>query len=206
LNIDDLCIFFDKQSKIAGTIATADKKRVVIVIQSQEKITPLKPTIIFLLPLLKRDDYETALYALTEIGVNIIQPIFTQKTAHQWNRRDNDRAERILIGAAEQSKNFAYPELADPILLDTALQKYAAAPIKIFFDPLGKPFFEVAQIVHSKNISQLLLLIGPEGDLNAEEKKITHTHGFIFCALTPTIMRATQAASLGAGFIRSLLV
>jgi RsmE family RNA methyltransferase len=206
LNSGDHCIFFDRHVHVSVVIvAFVGKKQLNCTIQSVKKTVFLQPRLTFLLPLLKRDDYESALYALTEVGVSTIQLVFTQKTAHQWSGdRDTDRAQRVIISAAEQSKNFAYPELKEPISLESALKKYNA-PAKIFFDPAGDKFFEVMQTLHSKNPQDVLLLVGPEGDLHSEEKKMVQVNGFIFCALTPTIMRAVQAAALGAGFVRSLL-
>jgi 16S rRNA (uracil1498-N3)-methyltransferase len=208
LNVQDQCILFDRSTKVIVIImAFVGKKNISVEIQSIQKTVNLQPTITFLLPVLKRDDYETALYALTEVGVNNIQLVFTQKTAHQWaGKRDSERAERILVAAAEQSKNFAYPYIKEPILLTDALQKYNTAELKFFFDPAGKKLFDVVQKTRDARISDMVLLIGPEGDLSLEEKKLVEMNDFIFCALTPTIMRATQAAALSAGFIRSIFV
>jgi len=207
LRIHDQCILFDRHIQASVTIvAFIGKKQISVAVQSVQKTIALQPTVTFLLPLLKREDYESALYSLAEVGVSTIQLVFTQKTAHHWaGAKDNDRAQRILIGAAEQSKNFAYPQLEEPISLEAALKKYNAASAKIFFDPEGKPFFDVMQKLHGNRAENVLLLIGPEGDLSLEEKKMVQVNDFVFCALTPTIVRAVQAAALGAGFVRSLL-
>jgi 16S rRNA (uracil1498-N3)-methyltransferase len=206
LQSGDRCIFFDKYIHADVIIDAIEKKRISCVIQDTKKNISLQPQITFLLPVLKRDDYEAALYSMAEMGVSTIQLVFTHKTAHQWiEGKDRERAQRILIGAAEQSKNFMYPELKEPIALEAALQKYDATAVKIFFDPQGKAFFDVVQqVMQTKVVRQVVLLIGPEGDLTGEEKKKVRVADFTFCALTPTVVRAVQAATLGAGFIRSL--
>lgn len=208
LHSKDRCIFFDRDTYIIATVeAFVGKKQVHITIHSIHSTTTLRPYITFLLPMLKREDYEAALYTLTEVGVTNIQLVFTQKTANKWSgERDSDRAHRIMIAAAEQSKNFAYPQLRAPISLQEALKKYSNCASKIFFDPQGKSFFDVMQILHADHPDQIVLLVGPEGDLTSEEKEVVRVYNFVFCALTPTIMRAVQATGLAAGFIRSLLV
>lgn len=207
IKVGQSCILFDKNTYIVAILNNyKGKKCLDFEIQLLELVKPLDPTIIFLLPLLKRDDYETVLYSLTELGVNFIQPVFTQKTAHQWTKKDDERANRILIAAAEQSKNFSYPDIKDPISLELALKRYEKASLKIFFEPHGSKFFEVTQSLHQSGQKDIVLLIGPEGDLSAEEKLIVKNNNFIFCALTPTVIRSVQAAALGAGFIRSLLI
>ena len=206
LKVHEQCILFDRYIHASVMIeAFIGKKSISVAIQSIQKNVILQPSITFLLPVLKRDDYEAALYALAEVGVNTIQLIFTQKTPHQWaGKRDKERAERILIAAAEQSKHFAYPEIKEPIILEAALQEYTIADVRLFFDPEGEALFDVMHKVRDTKTKNIVLLVGPEGDLNAEEKKLVQMNNFIFCALTPTIMRAVQAASLGAGLVRLL--
>ena len=212
LRIGDTCVFFDREIFIIATImAFVGKKHIHVTIQSVQSTTALRPKVTFLLPLLKRDDLESALYGLTEVGINTIQLIFTQKTGNQWSQdRDSERIQRIVIAAAEQSKNFAYPHVKAPISLQAALKEYGDddgdATAKIFFDPEGRKIFDVMGELHGKQPEHVLLLVGPEGDLNLEEKKMVQANNFIFCALTPTIMRAMQAAAFAAGFVRSLLV
>lgn len=208
LNIEDSCIFFDQEVYATVIIqAYIGKKQIQVLVSAIHSTIKLQPHVTFLLPLLKRDDYEAALYALTEVGVNAIQLIYTQKTGNQWSGdRDKDRAERILIAAAEQSKNFAYPTLYEPILLTQALKKYSNVTNKLFFDPQGKHLFDVMKALRNDSPDHIVLLVGPEGDLDSEEKKLVLANNFIFCALTPTIMRAVQAAALSAGFVRSLLM
>ena len=208
LQSNDTCIFFDRDMYITAIIdAFVGKKQVQITIRAIHSTIILRPHITFLLPLLKREDYEAALYTLTEVGVNDIQLVFTQKTGNKWSaERDKDRAHRIMIAAAEQSKNFAYPALHTPIALQEALKKYNNYAEKLFFDPQGKPFFDIMQKLHTHQPHEIMLLVGPEGDLTLEEKEMVRAHDFSFCALTPTILRAVQATGLAASFIRSLLV
>jgi 16S rRNA (uracil1498-N3)-methyltransferase len=204
----DQCILFDRDAYIIVIVdAFVGKKQVQVTINSIHSTVVLQPQITFLLPMLKREDYEAALYSLVEVGVNSIQLIFTQKTGNKWvGERDKERAQRIMIAAAEQSKNFAYPQLHEPISLQEALKKYSNCESKLFFDPQGNSFFDIMHMLHSAQPSHILLLVGPEGDLTLEEKEIARKNKFVFCALTSTIMRAVQATGLAAGFIRSLLV
>jgi 16S rRNA (uracil1498-N3)-methyltransferase len=149
---------------------------------------------------------ESALYSLTEIGVTTIQLLFTQKTYNfSFDQKDKERAERIIIAAAEQSKNFAYPELKLPVFLPKIVDTYCEAT-KISFDINGDSFFSVMQRLHIDRPNDIVLLIGPEGDLSNEEKEMIVSKNFTVCALTPTVLRSVQATALSAGLIRSLLV
>ena len=48
--------------------------------------------------------------------------------------------------------------------------------------------------------------VGPEGDLTQEEKDYLKQQGFVFCRLTPTVLRARQAVALGLGILRSYFI
>lgn len=209
LRVGDTCVVFDSTMHALCAIGGfVGKKHVHMVVQTKNVTTSLRPNITFLLPLLKRDDYENALYALAEVGVNTIQLVSTKKTQGSWSgQRDKDRTMRILVAAAEQSKNYAIPEVKAPVPLDVVLGTMSnKKERKIFFDPAGQAFFTVMSLLAHHKPEHVVLLIGPEGDLTVEEKKMAQQSGFIFCALTPTVIRAAQAAALGAGFVRSLLV
>ena len=81
LKVEDTCILFDRHIQACAIIVGAGKKQISVRISSMQPTSALEPAITFLLPVLKRDDYESALYALAEVGVNTIQLVFTQKTA-----------------------------------------------------------------------------------------------------------------------------
>lgn len=195
-------IVFDKQIHAHVQLITSSKnKEVNVILEDVQKNKIIKPTIIFLLPLLKKDAFETALYSLVEVGVTQIQLVTTEKSQHRWQPKDQQRSEKIIIAAAEQSKNFAYPELLPVLTLSDAA--HTTTNQKIFFDPAGITFSTcVKELQNQQNIT---LALGPEGDLTKQEKEMMHEAGFIFCALTPTILRSCQAAALSAGIIRSLI-
>ncbi len=201
------CILFDRTTHILFEVhSLASKKYVEGVIKQRENNVVLSPTITFLLPLLKRTAFESALYSLVECGATVIQPIITHKAQRRWGgQKEYDRAFNIMVAAAEQSKNFSFSTLQEPL----TLQEYCALTQpektdKIFFDPAGEHVAHVIKKLHAQ-CANLVLMVGPEGDLQPEEKKILHTHDFQFCALTPTILRASQAVALSVGMFRALL-
>lgn len=204
----DRIILFDSSHHISATIVQADaKKSVAIQIHEIAANKQLTPTIQWLLPLLKREAFEEALYTLTELGVQSIQPLLTQKTIRFFGGdREISRCQKILKAAAEQSKQFILPLLQPIIPLDIWLMKSVPpSTTKIFFDPSGLPLKEVLGLIERQKSAEIIACAGPEGDLTYEEKLKLNDQGFIFCALTPTILRAQQAVAVGLGSLRSLL-
>lgn len=209
LSKGDSVIFFDSDYHVKATIVGFDSKR-SITIQLHEIIANkrLTPSIQWLLPLLKREALEDALYSLTELGATSIQPLLTTKTTRSWGgEKEIVRYERIMIAAAEQSKQFIIPQLHPIIPLDIWLMKqHSPLSAKIFFDAAGIPLREAIGLIEHQKYHDIIALVGPEGDLTYEEKAMLTDQGFIFCALTPTVLRARQAITIGLGALRSLLV
>lgn len=196
-------ILFDKTMHAGVSLSGSVKNKLIkVILKEKNKNTFLKPRITFLLPLLKKESLETALYSLTETGVSAIQLLYTHKSQQRWTQKEFERSQKIIIAAAEQSKNFNYPELIAPQFFSTYITTLSANAPKLFFDPAGKNYTQQLSLL-DKAIPEINLAIGPEGDLTSEEKDLLKQHHFDFIALTPTILRACQAAALAAGIVRS---
>lgn len=206
LSTGESFVIFNQTHHIQCQLQTCDKKNVLnIRLISIKSNQILSPDIIFFLPLLKREAFQEAIYSLTELGATTIAPIITQKVQRTWGEhRERERLERIIHAAAEQSKNFAFPTLMPPQSLEQMLTTLRPTTEHIYFDPDGKPLLNIVQELKKRELQELVLMIGPEADLAPEEKKLLHQHQFNFCRLTPTILRAQQAAAVSLGIFRSI--
>ncbi len=201
LQKEDELILFDREQHVAVQIVVVGKKQLQIKLGDLQKNKILTPTITVLLPLLKREAFADAIYSCVELGANNIQLVTTSKTHKNWTgNKELEHAHKVMIAAAEQSKNFAYPQLQSPM----ALQELGSSPHSYFFDPAGLPMQEILKNRFTQG-DEITLMIGPEGDLTPQEKELLKSKGFIFCALTPTVLRAQQALALGLGAFRSWL-
>ncbi len=202
--VDDSVLLFDATHHILCTVVSVTKKGVMVQALERRENFPLKPAIIWLLPLLERDSFEEALYALAAMGATEIQPVITEKSRRNWGaEKEYDRALRIMIAAAEQSKQFALPRIHAPLELTAAVRHATGA--KIFFDASGAPTYEVVTQLRSAAVAPYTCLVGPEGDLSEQEKAMVRDNGFLFCKLTPTILKASAAVEVGMGIMRSCL-
>lgn len=198
-------ILFDQTKYAHCILIEATKKMVTVTVVSTAAHAALNPDIEVLLPILKREDFELALYAMVELGATKVQLVETQKAQRSWGgAKDMERATRIMVAAAEQSKNFVLPIIAAPVQLQSAVDSLKSPGVaKIFFDPDGSTVLDIIQSIKSQKPQRIVLLVGPEGDLTEQEKSMLTEQGFVFCALTPTILRSVQAAQLGLGVFRS---
>ncbi len=204
----DEIVLFDNHFHVKATIISFDGRRsIALQLHELEKNKVLSPTIQWVLPLLKREAFEEALYSLCELGATSIQPVLTKKTTRFWaGEKEEVRAQKIMIAAAEQSKQFVVPFIHPIIPLDLWLvQESPRGAIKLFFDPAGIPMQDVLALVKGRQAHHIIACAGPEGDLTYEEKVLLADQGFVFCALTPTILRAEEALVVGLGSLRSLI-
>lgn len=205
----EIIVLFDRQMYARCRVQMVSKREVTCVLEEKSKNIVLQPAITFFLPLLKKEDLETALYSLVELGANIVQLVITEKSrdlgAPEREKKELDRLERIMIAAAEQSKQFAIPELRAPILFEqmsVQIQK-KTAPF-IFFDPDGYDLYTVLTEVRTAQPTEIFLLVGPEGDLTAHEKMVLEQVPVRLCKLTPTVLRSVSAVAVGMGCMRSV--
>ncbi|KKP26219.1 MAG: Ribosomal RNA small subunit methyltransferase E [candidate division TM6 bacterium GW2011_GWF2_30_66] len=218
---EEFIIFNQKQHALCSLISIEKKKSLTVEVISTNLNTNIEPKINLLVPILKRENFESVIYSSVELGANEIITLITEKSQKNFNQ---DRSIKILISAAEQSKNFTFSNISSPI----ELTKYLITnkkdnsddnlQINVFFDAEGENLDDVVKniktIIQKNTLSKINLkvnlkinlMIGPEGDLTESEKILLKEHKFIFCKLTPTILRSFQAVNVGLGAFRALLV
>jgi 16S rRNA (uracil1498-N3)-methyltransferase len=196
LGVAESVILFNQQHHIRFTLTKSSKNQVTGTTDALQNNTFYKPAVTLILPVLKKDALEAAVYGAVECGVTTIQLVTTQKVQRKWGAaKECERLERIVIAAAEQSKCFAFANIVGPVSLQDALQKCEGTQL-LFADPAGKSLQKITQ--------DCAVLVGPEGDLTESEKELVKTAGAEFFKLTPTVLRAQQAAVLSVGVLRTL--
>lgn len=199
----DSLLLFDQVIHLKAQVDTIEKKAIVCSVGSIQKNKSHEPLLEVWLPLLKREAFEQAIYALVELGVQKIRLVHTAKEQHHWSgEKEQRRMHAVMIAAAEQSKNFGMAEIHAPCALSELIEEKKDSP-GLFFDIEGKPVLEVVMQLCSAKTSTCILFAGPEGDLLDAEKFLLQKAGFQFARLTPTVLRAQQAIILGAGILRS---
>ncbi len=202
----DQFILFDRTMFVRFQLESYDTKRTVHIQLLEKNFTkPLKPAIVFFLPLLKRDALEQVLYSLVELGATEVHLMMTEKVQRSWGgQKEFDRLQTIMIAAAEQSKQYCIPELYIPKPFAECVV-YIKPDHSFFFDPHGADIFPILESYRTDTPPSINLMVGPEGDLTKLEKQILKEHGVPFYCLTPTILRAQQAVAVSVGIFRSIV-
>lgn len=204
LAVGDNLILFDEKKEFLCQVERAGKREIKLTILSEKVHTRIGASVTVFLPILKKDDFDAALYALAAVGVETIQLITTEKTQRSWQgAKDRTRSEKILIAAAEQSKYFSMPLLKDPEPLAKLLELSVDKKIlRVLADPAGSPVSNLCSI--DQKFDGIEMLVGPEGGLTDKELSDAQRANFELYRLTPTILKAEHAISILSGLLRSV--
>ena len=197
-------ILFNKTHIVHAELLFFAKKFLRIYVKSTESQKPIAPSVTVLLPLLKRQALEEAVYSAVEIGVHKIQLVMTHKSQQVLTQKEYDRLIAITIAAAEQSKNYLLPIIEKPVAYEKVILSFdSSEPLKIVCDPAGTSLIDLLEEKNKKNTRDILLLVGPESGFMPEELALAVTHSFFKAKLTQGILRALQAVAVSLGIIRS---
>lgn len=198
---DDTVVFFSTREQVRALVKNISDREVVVELSNRMPVAPLKPEIDLVLPFLERAACEEAVSAATVLGVRRITLVRTQKSAPSpLSPHFAERLHRIMIAAAEQSKQYCLPDIGEAPNLATALPADATA---VFFHPRGITLREAVPAL--EKAQRLCVVVGPAGDLTVDEQELLAQAGVCFLRLTPTILRSEAAVMVGVGALRTVL-
>lgn len=144
----------------------------------------------------KKNKFELILEKGTEVGVSCFTPLITDRT-EKLNIRE-DRAQKILVEASEQSETPLIPLLDKIQQLERVIQKLN--PKNTFV------FHTEGEVLHTndfKFFGEVNLLIGPEGGWSSDEIQIFKDKGFHIYKVGEGVLK-TETASVVIPFLFSI--
>lgn len=203
----DIVTLFDEKQHAQCTIKEIHaRKSILFSVHAIEPNTTIEPTVTILLPLLKREAFEDMVYACVEFGATNIQLISTEKTQRSWHgEKELQRTRKIMIAAAEQSKQFRMCAIHEPRPLSDVLKMLNQTSIKLVADPDGVPLYDALTQIKNNPSCDIVITMGPEGDFTTDEKKWLDEASFQSVQLTSTVLRSQQAGTILLGAVRSIL-
>jgi 16S rRNA (uracil1498-N3)-methyltransferase len=148
--------------------------------------------------LLPRDKLETVLQKATEVGVQAIVPLVTERSLVPANALDDRRFERwrrIIQEAAEQAGRAIVPTLQQPLPLSQALALHRDEPALLAWE--GEERLSIRQALagleERLRDGRLRLFVGPEGGFSSAEAASAQAAGALTVSLGPRLLRAETA-------------
>ncbi len=175
-------------------ITAADQKKCITKIIKSEKQQPLPYSLhLAVAPTKLNDRFEWFLEKATEIGISEITPIICNHSERKVIKLD--RYEKIVIGAMKQSLKAYLPKLNDAISFSEFVKNESEK------ESNGQKFIAHCEESSKKSLkseietnSNILILIGPEGDFSSEEIELTLKNNFIPVSLGESRLRTETAA------------
>lgn len=175
-----------------ATITATSKRDCVVDVQldrQEERRTGHRLTMA-VSPTKSNDRFEWFLEKATEIGVDAIVPLQCKRTERPKIRVD--RYEKVLVSAMKQSLQAWLPELHPLTPIASFLAKLpsgAATYIGWCDDSINTPL-----VGNFNATSDVVMLIGPEGDFTEEEVALAQAAGCQAITLGPNRLRTETAA------------
>lgn len=139
-------------------------------------------------PTKQMERFEWMLEKCTEIGVDRITPLATERT--ERSRLRHDRLEKIILGAMKQSQRAWLPRL--DALMDINALISGTIPLARCFGWCEGEHASFTTVYNGAH--DTLMVIGPEGDLTGSESDHLRQNGFQAVSLGEARLRTETAA------------
>jgi 16S rRNA (uracil1498-N3)-methyltransferase len=149
-----------------------------------ERKTP-KKDVYLLWSLLKKDKNDWVLQKCTELGVSHFIPLLAERS--EKTGFNLERAQKIVIEAAEQCGRSNIPAVREPLLVETAIDELKDEASLYICEQDGIDSAESSE-------NPLGVLIGPEGGWSDREKSLFTAKGLKHLNLHDFTLRAETAA------------
>lgn len=195
LRVGESVVLTDGAGRSAvGEVASTGKRVFTVVVASVASVAPPEPAFTVVQALPKGERGELAVEVLTEIGVTTVVPWAASRSVAVWK---GERAERSLAKwratareAAKQARRSWFPAVAPLASTADVVARIAAAPAAVVLhEEATTPLARVTLPAQG----EVLVVVGPEGGLSAEEVAAFEAAGATTVRLGAEVLRTSTA-------------
>lgn len=177
-----------------GPVVAVSKQSITVEVASQLVEEPPALRLVVAQALAKGDRGELAVELLTEVGVSEIVPWQASRSIVRWTgergAKGLARWRSTAREAAKQSRRLWTPVVGDLVSTAGLAARVAAADLALLLhESAATPLAEI-ELPRS---GEVLLVVGPEGGISAEELEILSSAGGRPTLLTPHVLRTSTA-------------
>ena len=178
-----------------GTVRRSSPDELTVDVERTAEEAPQRLQIVLAQALIKPERFEWLIEKATELGIARVLPMVTERTTvrHTVGEARLERWRRIIASAAAQCGRATLPVLEPPARFERILEAHAGRPLLL--PTLGPDALPLADGLSGlARSSDLLVLIGPEGDFTAREVSLARQGGARIVRLGPLTLRSETAA------------
>ncbi len=147
-------------------------------------------------PTKNNDRYEWFAEKACEIGFDELSPIIGEHSERRVLK--TQRVEKILVSAAKQSLKAAVPTVNEPVSVKEFIESQRGSEalklIAYCFEDESVPRRSIKEVLSGHEGTDIVIMIGPEGDFSTSEAELALASGFIPVHLGPSRLRTETAA------------
>jgi 16S rRNA (uracil1498-N3)-methyltransferase len=174
------------------------EKQIIAKILQRERPEP-RPThaVTLAQAVLKGDRMDWAIQKASELGVNVIIPVVTERTVArpkaERSEHQRDRWQKIAKEASQQCGRVDFSDVKPVVSLDDLLKNPPEASLKLVPWEQEQARSLKAALHNLKEEKSVAVLIGPEGGFSPREIEKAREAGWTSVSLGPRILRAETA-------------
>jgi 16S rRNA (uracil1498-N3)-methyltransferase len=185
-----------------GLVVRADHDRLEVEIGDVVIEPPPQPRLVVVQALPKGDRGELAVATMTEVGADVVVPWAAARCVVRW---DGARGEKALARwratsreSAKQSRRSRFPEVSGVATTRDVVERLHDAALAAVLDEEAAAPLGAAAVPEAGDV---VLVIGPEGGISAEELAAFEAAGATAYRLGPSVLRTSTAGAVGAGVL-----
>ncbi len=198
LKIDDEVIVIDIEgNEYTCLIRSLNKQEAVLTVKVRKRAEAKKVRSTVACAIPKKAEMNDIIDKLTQLGVDSIIPMETERVIVKLNDTKKEARlshwRRIAQSAAQQSQRNSIP-LIEPITsIESVVSHSQDFDLKLI-PTLSGERKHVKEVLTGCKPSNILVLIGPEGDFTPREIELAKSAGFIPVSLGDSVLRVATAA------------
>lgn len=201
LNVGDKLRVIDGQFEYITEIISVAKKEIILnIIEKNEDNYSIDRKIDVALGVLKNDKMNLAIQKLTEIGVNKIIPLQTERVVVKLNEK-KEKWDTIVKEALKQCRGVKFVEIDSLTKLENL--KFLEYDKILYAYENSERSQKIHEVIKDEN-KKILYIIGPEGGITLDEVEFLKKSGAIEVSLGKRILRAETAAIVLGGILVNL--
>lgn len=183
-------------------VTAVERGRVVLRVEHWAQEPAAVPRVVVVQALAKGDRGERAVELLTEVGVDEIVPWQAARSVAQWSGERGERAlgrwRATARESSKQSRRARFPEVGGVLSTAQVASRLRGADLAIVLagdSPRSLPEFVLPRS------GDVLIVVGPEGDLTDQELATFDSAGARRASLGPTVLRTSSAGAVATAVV-----
>ena len=176
----------------SGTILVINKRSVEIKLDSYHFSEKKVPTLTIATAIPKGDRQKVMVDMLTQLGVSEIIPLECEHSVTRYSDNLRQKWLRSAIESCKQSQNPWLPKITKAYNIQQLIEKNDY--YIVYADASGQSMTSVRSAVAKSDVSNLMMIIGPEGGLSKSELTFLNSQYIQSISLANNILRTETAA------------